>query len=276
MEPTVWKFIKRHSLRSQLLLLVLTIVSFPFLYLSLELPKIIINDAIDGTGFPRQFFGVELEQIPYLMVLCVIFLIMVLLNGGLKFANNVYRGTVGERMLRRLRYQLYQHVLRFPLPQFRRMSQGEIVSMITAETEPLGGYIGDSVALPAFQGGTLLTLLAFMFIQDPGARVCRSRALSRADLPDSQAPEEGQCVQGGAHKAGAEALRTHWRGGGRHQGSAHPRHIAVRAGGVLVTGRRDFPYPLPHLSRASSSSSSSTTSSPKSPPSSSSRSEDGW
>ena len=167
MEPTVWKFIKRHSLRSQLLLLVLTIVSFPFLYLSLELPKIIINDAIDGTGFPRQFFGVELEQISYLMVLCVIFLIMVLLNGGLKFANNVYRGTVGERMLRRLRYQLYQHVLRFPLPQFRRMSQGEIVSMITAETEPLGGYIGDSVALPAFQGGTLLTLLAFMFIQDP-------------------------------------------------------------------------------------------------------------
>ena len=167
MEPTVWKFITRHSLRSQLLLLLLTLVSFPFLYLSLELPKIIINDAIDGTGFPRQFFGVELDQIPYLMVLCVIFLIMVLLNGGLKFANNVYRGTVGERMLRRLRYQLYQHVLRFPLPQFRRMSQGELVSMITAETEPLGGYIGDSVALPAFQGGTLLTLLAFMFIQDP-------------------------------------------------------------------------------------------------------------
>jgi ABC-type multidrug transport system fused ATPase/permease subunit len=39
--------------------------------------------------------------------------------------------------------------------------------MITAETEPLGGFIGDSVALPAFQGGTLLTILIFMFIQDP-------------------------------------------------------------------------------------------------------------
>ena len=167
MEPSVWKFIVRHSLRSQLLLLLLTIVSFPFLYLSLELPKIIINDAIDGTGFPRHFFGVELDQIPYLMVLCAIFLALVLANGGLKFANNVYRGTVGERMLRRLRFQLYQHVLRFPLPRFRRMSQGELVSMITAETEPLGGYIGDSVALPAFQGGTLLTLLAFMFVQDP-------------------------------------------------------------------------------------------------------------
>ena len=167
MEPTVWKFIVRHSVRSQLLLLALTLVSFPFLYLSLELPKIIINDAIDGTDFPRHFFGQTLDQIPYLMVLCAIFLLLVLANGGLKFANNVYRGIVGERMLRRLRFQLYQHVLRFPLPRFRRMSQGEIVSMITAETEPLGGYIGDSVALPAFQGGTLLTLLAFMFVQDP-------------------------------------------------------------------------------------------------------------
>ena len=39
--------------------------------------------------------------------------------------------------------------------------------MITAETEPLGGYIGDSVALPAFQGGTLLTILVFMFVQEP-------------------------------------------------------------------------------------------------------------
>ncbi len=38
--------------------------------------------------------------------------------------------------------------------------------MIAAEAEPLGGYVGDSIALPAFQGGTLLTILIFMFVQD--------------------------------------------------------------------------------------------------------------
>jgi ABC-type multidrug transport system fused ATPase/permease subunit len=69
-------------------------------------------------------------------------------------------------MLRRLRYQLFERVLRFPLPQFRKLSQGEIVAMITSETEDIGGYIGDSVALPAFQGGTLITILVFMFVQD--------------------------------------------------------------------------------------------------------------
>ena len=38
--------------------------------------------------------------------------------------------------------------------------------MITAEVEPLGGFIGDAFVLPAFQGGTLLTILFFMFVQD--------------------------------------------------------------------------------------------------------------
>jgi ABC-type multidrug transport system fused ATPase/permease subunit len=46
------------------------------------------------------------------------------------------------------------------------MSQGEIVAMITAEAEPLGGFVGDSVALPVFQGGTLITIVVFMFVQD--------------------------------------------------------------------------------------------------------------
>ena len=58
-------------------------------------------------------------------------------------------------------------VIRFPLPRFRKVSQGEIIPMITAEVEPLGGFIGDSIALPVFQGGTLLVYLTFIFMQDP-------------------------------------------------------------------------------------------------------------
>ena len=69
-------------------------------------------------------------------------------------------------MLRRLRYQLFAQTLRFPIPHFRRTSQGEVIAMITSEVEPLGGFIGDAVAQPAFQGGTLLTILVFMFAQD--------------------------------------------------------------------------------------------------------------
>ena len=169
MESSIFRFVLKYSRREQVLLLALTIVSFPFLYLSLDLPKTIINEAIDTdtAAFPVHVFGFEFGHIEYLLFLCSIFLGLVLINGGFKYFINVYRGVVGERMLRRLRYDLFVRVLRFPLPHFRRTSQGELVSMIVAETEPLGGYIGDSIALPAFQGGMLLTILVFMFVQDP-------------------------------------------------------------------------------------------------------------
>lgn len=167
MESSIFRFIYRYSRKEQILLLIFTLSAFPFLYMSLDLPKTIINQAIGGKEFPKQILSEEFDQISYLLILSFIFLGLVFINGGFKYFINVYRGVVGERMLRRLRYQLYERVLRFPLPSFRKLSQGEVVSMISAETEPLGGFIGDSVALPAFQGGTLLTILVFMFVQDP-------------------------------------------------------------------------------------------------------------
>jgi len=166
MEPTFFKFIFRYSTRQQVLLLVLTCASFPFLYFSLELPKLIVNDAIGSEDFPKTIWNWEVEQINYLMILCFGFLIMVGIRFGLRYYVNVYKGQLGERMLRRLRYILFARVLRFPVPHFRKTSQGELISMITAEVEPLGGFIGDALAVPVFEGGTLLTILIFMFAQD--------------------------------------------------------------------------------------------------------------
>ncbi len=99
-------------------------------------------------------------------MLCGVFLFLVFVNGGFKYHLNILIGVLAERMLRRISYQLIQHVIRFPLPHFRSASSGSIVTMIAAETEQIGGFIGDSIALPAYQGGTLLTILAFMFVQD--------------------------------------------------------------------------------------------------------------
>ena len=167
MEATFFKYILKYSWRQQAVLLVLTVLSFPFLYYTLELPKLIVNKAIGSADFPKIIYGFEFDQLQFLAVLCLIFLVLVAINGGFKYVINVYKGRLGERMLRRLRYQLFGNALRFPLHRFRRVSQGEIVAMITSEVEPLGGFIGDAIALPAFQGGTLVTILFFMFVQDP-------------------------------------------------------------------------------------------------------------
>ncbi len=167
MDKGVFGFILRYSKKQQILLLTMIAASLPFYYFSLDLPKDIINEAIGGREFPKAFFGRDLEQLEYLAALCLAFLSLVLVNGGFKYFINVYIGVMGERMLRRLRYALISRVMRFPLLHFRNISEGEVVSMVTAETEPLGGFVGESFALPAYQGGLLVTALFFMFVQDP-------------------------------------------------------------------------------------------------------------
>ena len=168
LEPTIYRFVLRHSRREQVMLLVFTLISFPFLYYSLSLPKTIVNRAIGGKTFPQDIYGIwQLGQVQYLLTLCGIFLALVFINGAFKYYINVYKGRLGERMLRRLRYELYHRLLRFPIGHYKRVSSAELIPMITAEVEPLGGFIGDAFVLPVFQGGTLLTIIAFMFMQDP-------------------------------------------------------------------------------------------------------------
>ena len=149
------------------MLILLTLVSMPFVYAVLEVPKIIINSALTNEGVPDQLLGIDVSQVGYLLLLCGLFLALVLINGALKYANNLYRGVLGERMLRQFRMSLFSRLLRFPGSRFKGVSQAEIIPMVTAETEPLGGFIGDAFALPAFQGGLLLTYLVLIFNQDP-------------------------------------------------------------------------------------------------------------
>ena len=173
MERNIFRFIFQFSKPQQFFILFVTALSLPFYYFSLDIPKIIVNQTLGGESesYPMEyhFFGkkiASLGQIELLFTLCGAFLLLVLINGGFKYYVNVYKGRLGERMLRRLRYQLLTRVLRFPSGHFRKVSQGELIPMITAEIEPVGGFIGDAIALPAHQGGLLLTAIVFIFAQD--------------------------------------------------------------------------------------------------------------
>ena len=165
MEKSIFKFIWKYSKRNQIILLLVTLLTFPILYLSLELPKRIINDAISGTDQGVVLLGVQLTQVEFLLVLCVGFLLAVLANGLLKMRLNTMKGVLAEQLLRRFRYQLLTRILRFPKPYFRSTSQGELVSMVTSEAEPLGGIMGDMLSQPVLQAGQMITILLFLFAQ---------------------------------------------------------------------------------------------------------------
>ena len=116
------------------MLLAVTATLFPLLYLTLELPKRIINDAIGATSSVVEVWGYSLTQTNFLIILCFAFLASVLAHGLMKMRINTMKGILSERMLRRFRYQLINSALRFPQPYFERVSRGELVSMFTAES----------------------------------------------------------------------------------------------------------------------------------------------
>ncbi len=166
MEPSIFSFIWKYSKREQLFLLFFTIFTFPFLYATLELPKRIINDAIGSSeAVVDLWFGFEVSQTEFLMILCGLYLAAVLAHGLLKMRLNTMKGVLAERLLRRFRFQLVGRMMRFPRAYFQNTSQGELVSMVTSEAEPMGGLMGDAVAQPVFQAGQMLIIVAFLFAQ---------------------------------------------------------------------------------------------------------------
>ena len=170
MDRSLFGFIIRYSKRDQLRIVPFVLLTMVVYYASLDLPKTIINEAIQGGRFPEgasstSFFGFELARLEYLFALSMIFLALIVLNGWLKFRINTMKGWMGERMLRRLRYALYDHILRFPLQRFRRVKAAEMATMIKDEVEPLGGFIGEALITPLFLGGQALTAMVFIVYQ---------------------------------------------------------------------------------------------------------------
>ena len=165
MEPSLFSFIWKYSKREQIFLLFFTVLTFPFLYATLELPKRIINDAIGADDPTLEFFGTDVSQVQFLLILCGLYLAAVLAHGLLKMRLNTMKGVLAERMLRRFRYSLISRMMRFPRAYFRSTSQGELVSMVTSEAEPMGGLMGDAVAQPVFQAGQMLIIVIFLFAQ---------------------------------------------------------------------------------------------------------------
>jgi len=173
MDRGLYRFIIRNSWRQQIVILALILLSLPFYYAVLDFPRQIINKGlgVETSQFPASFnlWGYKLfylEHLPLLVALCFAFLLAVVINGGLKYFINLLPARLGELLLRQLRLTLCSHALRFPQSQFRKISSGELVSMITSEVEALGAFIGAAIAVPLLQCGLLSTAVFFIFTQN--------------------------------------------------------------------------------------------------------------
>jgi len=163
----IFTFVLRFSAREQIILVMAGLAAMPILYVSLELPKLIINGII-GPGaaeskFPMEHLGISFSQIEHLLLFCALYLLAVIFNNAIEFGINLYKGRLAERLLRQLRLTIFQK-WRKDRVKGRRT---EAIPLIAQEVEPLGGFAGDAFARPAFEGGTFATIVIFMFAQNP-------------------------------------------------------------------------------------------------------------
>ncbi|MCU4178670.1 cyclic nucleotide-binding domain-containing protein [Bosea sp. BH3] len=185
----IFAYIWKRSRREQIAILAIVCLSFPFYYASLELPKYIISDALQGRAFPDGqetarlfrvalnlpealggprilFDGVWLGRLPYLFALSGLFLLLVLVNGLFKYLVNMRKGALGERLLQRLRFDLFSALLASGPETLQRIKPSEAATVIKDEVEPIGGFVGDAFVQPVFLGGQALTALTFILVQN--------------------------------------------------------------------------------------------------------------
>lgn len=188
MEKHLLRYIWNHTRPQQIWILTIVLLSMVPYFMAFDLPKQIINGPIQGgggyenpgahqafldfsftvplVGWTFSFDGFELNRMEMLLALSGVFLLLVIINGLFKFYINVYKGRLGERLLRRIRYELVDRLLRFPPSTMRQVRGAEVSSMVKDEVEPFGGFTGDAFVQPAMLGGQAVAALFFILLQN--------------------------------------------------------------------------------------------------------------
>jgi ABC-type multidrug transport system fused ATPase/permease subunit len=152
---SIFRYVLSTSALHQLALLALTAAVALLEVVPLELQRRIVNDLV--------------KHRPYSWVvgLCAVYAGVVIVQGSAKLGLNIYRGWVGEQAKRDLRHRVHTVVETPSTASPAAEAQGIVISMIVAEVEPIGGFVGESVSEPLLQVGIISSVLAYLIHIDP-------------------------------------------------------------------------------------------------------------
>jgi ABC-type multidrug transport system fused ATPase/permease subunit len=155
MVKELYRYIWKVSARDQVLLSLLAIAVFLIELVPLELQRRIVNGAVEGREF--ELIG----------LLCMAYLAVAAVQGGLKLVMNVYRGAVTETANQRLRMQVNSSATPASPGAAAAGEEGVKISIIVSEVESVGGFVGSSFSEPMLNAGILLSILGYMIFTQP-------------------------------------------------------------------------------------------------------------
>jgi len=150
----IYRYVLQTSGWHQLCLVGLTVAVFLLEIVPLELQRRVVNDLVKHRDYR------------FIIILAAVYAGTVLVQGGTKLVLNIYRSWIGERAIRDLRRRVHLLVSSTSAASSTLEAEGIQASMIVAEVESVGGFVGGSVSEPLLQGGILFSVLAYMIHVD--------------------------------------------------------------------------------------------------------------
>ncbi|TSD85471.1 ABC transporter ATP-binding protein [Mycobacterium sp. KBS0706] len=152
---TLLGFVLWGSSWHQLGLAACSIGTFLLTIAPIDLQRRIINDALYGHDFHP------------ILLMAMAYGGLALLAGAVKLFSNIYRGWVGERAVRMLREAIRLGLHDLPSNRHDSETDGVGLSMMIAESDDIGGFVGECLSEPLLQGGILASAFAYMFYIQP-------------------------------------------------------------------------------------------------------------
>lgn len=151
----LYRYIWTISARGQIVLSALAITVFLLELAPLELQRRIVNGAVEQHSFQS------------IAVLCLIYVGVALVHGGLKLVLSVYRGSVTEAANQRLRTRIDPTATAGSATLDGSGEKGVKISIVVSEVEAVGGFVGGSFCDPLLNAGILLSVFGYMFFMQP-------------------------------------------------------------------------------------------------------------
>jgi len=151
----LFRFVWRISARDQLYLCLLAISVFLVDLAPLDLQRRITNAVVVRHDFEMVLF------------LALVYVTANATLGGLKYALNVYRGSVTERANRSLRLNDSLMLTLRADGQGEAERMGTVVSIVVSEVEDIGDFVGASFSGPVLNFGILFSIFGYMLFFQP-------------------------------------------------------------------------------------------------------------
>ena len=151
----VWRTCRKEQIKTCVLVSLVAFLSI----IPLELQRRIVDLVVEKPDFRL------------LALLGLIYLVVLLVQGGIKYTANLLKGRIHEEVTRDLRRRTLERKFMLSTegssPGPEAMDSGTMASILTSESEALGEFASDSLSIPLLQSTTIIWVLGYLIWVEP-------------------------------------------------------------------------------------------------------------